>query len=744
MSEPTFQGTPDELSFRRIAAELPEAILERYQPLAELGRGGMGYVFRARDRRLRREVAIKVVKGPRNNELLRGRFLREAKLLGGFEHPGVLRVFDFGEAEDVLYLVTECLYGRPLSSKRFPREDAPERLLQIADALDALHSQGLIHRDLKPGNIMLEPDGRVVLIDFGLARTEEGGTLTKTGYLAGTLLYLAPELFQGARPAASADWWALGVTAYRLLEGEFPFPVRDFPQIQFFQDDPTLVFVELDTDDPLRRAIRELLRLDPDRRPASRRALEGLLEGRRRGPGIQLGVQDTLALPSAAEAPRVESLAAPDSSGPEGAEGSPARPRRSRDFRIPWILTGFGFGALFFCLWLLGGGEDPGRAGPRARPASPSSADPSPQLLAFQKSRRSFEALLSRDPDQTTPLDLSHAFRSLLKLGALLEDAASGPGWPPELSKEAFPLFRCLVRARIWAGWRGMVASKTMVAPEEEFWGVPDPILQRTSAGVDPKTGAISRRVQPCVSAVRVDWETRFPRGAPESEPFRNRILSDRERLFGVFPRFLARLPEELQGLWRGPDWSPTRAQRAWAESLPRMDFQLIRDLVWISFPDPNFARDVLGPMISNLGKEELFLESFAKDFEGPLGESWPHPGNPPLAPASQRAGANFQGEARWLEVLLAMPASREQKQALDRLLANRWRPWVFALAREGQERRPSSFIDVQHLDFSLCWNELEDGLEETFQRLGASYSKARQTWSEIRRLMRSGKGPDG
>jgi WD40 repeat protein len=215
-------------------APMPEQV-GRYRILGRLGQGGMGTVYRAEDPQLRRVVALKVPRfeGP---EPLRAtateRFLREARAAAQVRHPHVCPIHDVGEQDGVPYVVMEYVEGQSLADRlagagRYDDPAAAVRLArQVAEALEAVHARGLVHRDLKPGNILLDPAGRAVLTDFGLARSElEGEQLTADGVLVGTPAYMAPEQagLAGASVGPWTDLYSLGVVLYQMLTGRLAF-----------------------------------------------------------------------------------------------------------------------------------------------------------------------------------------------------------------------------------------------------------------------------------------------------------------------------------------------------------------------------------------------------------------------------------------------------------------------------------------------------------------------------------------
>jgi tetratricopeptide (TPR) repeat protein len=201
----------------------------RYELLALLGEGGMGAVYKARDLQLDREVAIKVIKPElaEHPEILQ-RFKQELILARQVTDRNVIRIFDIGEAGKTKYITMEYLEGENLLDilkKRGKLEiaEAVGIMEQAACGLAAAHREGIIHRDLKPGNIMCEKSGRVVVMDFGLARTFEGDGMTRAGAMMGTIEYMSPEQAQGLEVTASSDIFTFGLILYELLAGVTPF-----------------------------------------------------------------------------------------------------------------------------------------------------------------------------------------------------------------------------------------------------------------------------------------------------------------------------------------------------------------------------------------------------------------------------------------------------------------------------------------------------------------------------------------
>ena len=206
-----------------------ELLSGRYELLLLLGEGGMGTVYKARDLELDREVALKVIRPEMADhpEILQ-RFKQELILARQVTDRNVIRIFDIGEAGKTKFITMEYLEGENLNqilSKRGKLEvaEAVGIMEQVACGLAAAHREGIIHRDLKPGNIMREKSGRVVVMDFGLARTFSGDGMTRAGAMLGTIEYMSPEQAQGMELKASSDIFTFGLILYELLAGVTPF-----------------------------------------------------------------------------------------------------------------------------------------------------------------------------------------------------------------------------------------------------------------------------------------------------------------------------------------------------------------------------------------------------------------------------------------------------------------------------------------------------------------------------------------
>jgi len=201
----------------------------RYEILELLGEGGMGAVYKAADREVDRIVALKVIRPEMasNPEIL-ARFKQELLLSSQVTHRNVIRIYDLGEAQGVKFITMEFLEGENLyqilkQRQKLEVAEAVDIMEQVASGLAAAHSAGIIHRDLKPGNIMRDKNGRVVVMDFGLARTFSGDGMTRTGAMLGTIEYMSPEQAQGEDVKASSDIFTVGLILYELLAGVTPF-----------------------------------------------------------------------------------------------------------------------------------------------------------------------------------------------------------------------------------------------------------------------------------------------------------------------------------------------------------------------------------------------------------------------------------------------------------------------------------------------------------------------------------------
>jgi serine/threonine protein kinase len=208
-----------------------QLLAQRYRLGRRIAIGGMGEVWQAADTRLDRQVAVKVLKPELSGDAeLRQRFHAEARMAASLNHPGIAAVHDYGEAagDHGAYLVMELVAGDPLATilmrhSRLSTERTLDILGQAGGALQAAHERGLVHRDIKPGNILITPDGRVKLTDFGIARAVDAAPVTRNGMVMGTAHYIAPEQAAGDEAGPAGDVYSLGVVGYECLAGRRPF-----------------------------------------------------------------------------------------------------------------------------------------------------------------------------------------------------------------------------------------------------------------------------------------------------------------------------------------------------------------------------------------------------------------------------------------------------------------------------------------------------------------------------------------
>ena len=261
-----------------------------YRLEAELGRGSMGVVFRALDPAIGRSVAIKILHPnqlgtPEERAELRLRLAREAAAAGRLSHPNIVTIYQLGEQGDLQYLVLELVKGLSLeqmlvTGQPLIRKTALSILNQIADALDYAHSEGVIHRDVKPANVLVRLDGKAKITDFGIARISNH-PITRTGMTMGTLAYMSPEQVMGSQVSGQADQFSLAVTAYQMLSGQTPFQADNEPAMLFkiVHEEPPALDEQLGLPWATSEILKRALSKDPERRFASCTEFVRLLTG---------------------------------------------------------------------------------------------------------------------------------------------------------------------------------------------------------------------------------------------------------------------------------------------------------------------------------------------------------------------------------------------------------------------------------------------------------------------------------
>ena len=246
--------------------------VSQYKILEKLGEGGMGVVYKARDTKLDRFVALKFL--PQHltaNHTEKARFLQEAKAAAALNHPNVCSVIDLQEANGQQFIIMEYVEGRTLHKTSPVRElsDVIAFASQIAEALQAAHNKGIVHRDVKADNIMVTPDGRIKVMDFGLAKLKGSLKLTRTSSTVGTLAYMAPEQIQGGEVDARSDLFSFGVVMFEMLTGKLPFHGDHEAALMYsivHEEPESLGKYRADVSAVLTRAVSRLLQKDAEKR----------------------------------------------------------------------------------------------------------------------------------------------------------------------------------------------------------------------------------------------------------------------------------------------------------------------------------------------------------------------------------------------------------------------------------------------------------------------------------------------
>lgn len=268
---------PDE-PVDRLLERLRAATRGEYDIFGELGRGGMATVYLAHEISLNRKVAIKVMSPAMvHGEGLVERFKREARTAAALSHPNIIPIYAVREVDDLLFCVIKLVQGTPLDAIMRELDELPVRMVQailaqVGDALAYAHRHGVVHRDVKPGNILIDDDGWAVVTDFGIAKVPDVEGLTMTGVAVGTPTYMSPEQGAGGEVTGASDQYSLGVVAYEMLAGRPPFSGASMMAVlysHFHDPPPPLETLRPDCPASLRNAVMRMLSKDPkDRWPS--------------------------------------------------------------------------------------------------------------------------------------------------------------------------------------------------------------------------------------------------------------------------------------------------------------------------------------------------------------------------------------------------------------------------------------------------------------------------------------------
>lgn len=360
----------------------------RYELSSRIAVGGMGEVWNASDAIIGRTVAIKILKDEYMGDPgFLERFRAEARHAALVNHEGIANVFDYGEEQGSAYIVMELVPGEPLSTiiereGRLPSDRVLGIVAQTATALQAAHDAGLVHRDIKPGNLLITPEGRVKITDFGIARIADQVPLTATGQVMGTVQYLAPEQASGHTATASTDIYSLGIVAYECLAGKRPFTGESQVAIAMAQINDAPPALPDDIAKPVQRLVLACLAKAPADRPQTAAKLAQAATALHRGnlqlaasyvPQVAPPIDRTQVMPAtqlfddAATTALPQTTLLPEQSLAQGTTGVDDEAEQGKKKRSPWtwplitlaallVLIG---GGTAFALWGGGGSEKP-------------------------------------------------------------------------------------------------------------------------------------------------------------------------------------------------------------------------------------------------------------------------------------------------------------------------------------------------------------------------------------------------
>jgi serine/threonine protein kinase len=313
--------------------------LGRYRVDELLGSGGMALVYRGHDAKLQRPVAIKLLADNLSgDDTFRRRFVREARTVARLTHPNVVRIYDVGEVEGRPYFVMELVEGETLANRlrrhgRLPVDEAVRIAIAVCGGLEHAHRAGLVHRDVKPHNLLLTPDGGVKIVDFGIARSLDATAITESGSIVGTAAYLAPEQACGVELTPATDVYALGVVLYEMVAGHTPFDVETLAQVLHAgRRVPPVSTIAAEAPATLDDIVRKCLARDPSRRPTVAELSQRLHAIAAELPtSLTPSARPVAKRPSVSPAAtRVRTRVAPQ----------PAAPRRGRRRALFWLVPG--------------------------------------------------------------------------------------------------------------------------------------------------------------------------------------------------------------------------------------------------------------------------------------------------------------------------------------------------------------------------------------------------------------------
>lgn len=483
----------------------------RYRLEARIATGGMGEVWRAHDNALGREVAIKLLKPEfAGDPVFRTRFEGEARHAAVLHHPGIAAVYDVGEGlapsgDPRPYLVMELVDGRPLSAlirrDHGMDPDAVRDLIgQAGEALAAAHAAGIVHRDVKPANLLVTPDRTVKVTDFGIARALAGATVTGTGAVMGTPQYLSPEQARGETATPASDVYGLGVVAYECLAGRRPFDKETAVATALAHlNDPVPPLPDTVPPELAAVVMRAL-----SKRPAERYPDAGALAAAIRGGGVDEAatavVPPVVAPPASAPATQVMGPVPPTAATPLVASGPPVPPGPHRDERAedgagvnPWLIAAAAAVAiaLVFVVWLLmRGGPDKVPAPTRPTPSTSASAPTTTPSTPSTQAPRTVQV----DPADYVGRDIDQVLAQLRSLG--LRPSArrvDNPGdQPPDTVAALSPTGELAEGDAIEVAYYGDVVQPSTPAPSEPTQQTTPPSSQPTPTPTGPATPTAS------------------------------------------------------------------------------------------------------------------------------------------------------------------------------------------------------------------------------------------------------------